>query len=84
MSERPASIQPKDDLLDHLLNTFPNKVFKYLEHESLLGNKNEEDMTEDEKQEALVLHNANKTKNTMIAAENAGIYMHFERSQFVI
>lgn len=62
-SEREPPSQPKDELLEHLLTEFPYKVFKYHEHETLLDNKNEEELTEEEIQEAVRMHEEIKKKN---------------------
>ncbi|XP_052895482.1 uncharacterized protein LOC128302655 [Anopheles moucheti] len=49
---RETPILPADDILASLLRTFPNKIFKYHEHDSLLENKPEQDLSEEEKKEA--------------------------------
>ncbi|XP_053690658.1 transcriptional regulator ATRX-like [Sabethes cyaneus] len=49
---RETPILPADDLLASLLRNFPACVFKYHEHDSLLENKPEQDLSEDEKKEA--------------------------------
>uniref|UniRef100_A0A2M4CX22 Putative dna repair protein snf2 family n=1 Tax=Anopheles darlingi TaxID=43151 RepID=A0A2M4CX22_ANODA len=49
---RETPIRPADDLLASLLHNFPNKIFKYHEHDSLLENKPEQDLSEEEKKEA--------------------------------
>lgn len=49
--------------MEHLLTEFPYKVFKYHEHETLLDNKNEEELTEEEIQEAVRIHEKIKQKN---------------------
>lgn len=52
MQQRPVPIFPKDNLLAHLLQKYPNMIYKYLEHDTLLANKAEEDLNEVEKKEA--------------------------------
>lgn len=52
MAERIAPIPPKDHLLAHLLQKYPNMIFKYLIHDSLLANKAEEELNDREKKEA--------------------------------
>lgn len=52
MSERPTPNLPKDGLLAHLLMNFPQMVYKYHEHDSLLENKGEEELSEQEKNDA--------------------------------
>ncbi|KAJ6638887.1 Protein CHROMATIN REMODELING 20 [Pseudolycoriella hygida] len=42
----------KDGLLVHLLRTYPSMIFKYIEHDSLLANKFEEELSDIEKHEA--------------------------------
>ncbi|XP_053667071.1 uncharacterized protein LOC128716176 [Anopheles marshallii] len=49
---RETPILPADDILASLLRIFPNKIFKYHEHDSLLENKPEQDLSEEEKKEA--------------------------------
>uniref|UniRef100_A0A182SWE7 Helicase C-terminal domain-containing protein n=1 Tax=Anopheles maculatus TaxID=74869 RepID=A0A182SWE7_9DIPT len=49
---RETPILPADDVLASLLRTFPNKILKYHEHDSLLENKPEQDLSEEEKKEA--------------------------------
>lgn len=50
--ERPVPVLPADELLKNLLLRFPKLIFKYHEHDSLLENKDEEDLSEAEKIEA--------------------------------
>lgn len=52
MDERPTPTMPKDDLLKYLLHKFPHMVYKYHEHDSLLENKSEQDLSEEEKADA--------------------------------
>lgn len=52
MAERPIPILPKDDLLAQLLQKHLDKIYKYLEHDSLLENKVEEELNDVEKNEA--------------------------------
>jgi hypothetical protein len=47
---------PKDDLLASLLIQIPDQVFKYHEHDSLLANKPEQDLSEEEKKEAWTIY----------------------------
>ncbi|XP_055542367.1 transcriptional regulator ATRX-like isoform X2 [Wyeomyia smithii] len=49
---RETPILPADDLLASLLRNYPACVFKYHEHDSLLENKPEQDLSEEEKKEA--------------------------------
>lgn len=49
MGQRPQPTLPKDNLLAHLLRTYPNMVYKYLEHDTLLENKVEEELNDVEK-----------------------------------
>ncbi|XP_055632725.1 transcriptional regulator ATRX-like isoform X2 [Toxorhynchites rutilus septentrionalis] len=49
---RETPILPADDLLASLLRNHPDCVFKYHEHDSLLENKPEQDLSEDDKKEA--------------------------------
>lgn len=43
---------PADDILAHLLKNFPHQVYKYHEHDSLLENKLEQELSEQDKKEA--------------------------------
>lgn len=52
MEEREMPNYPQDSLLAHLLRNYPHMVYKYHEHDSLLENKNEQDLSEEEKAEA--------------------------------
>lgn len=64
MNERPTPNVPKDDLLAHLLMKFPQMVYKYHEHDSLLENKGEEELSEQEKNDAWTAYEADvKRKN---------------------
>lgn len=61
---RPTPNVPKDDLLAQLLMQFPKLVYKYHEHDSLLENKGEEELSEQEKNDAWALYEADvKRKN---------------------
>lgn len=40
---------PADSLLAHLLMSFPNWAYKYHEHDSLLEQNSDEDLSEEEK-----------------------------------
>ena len=47
--ERQQPILPEDDILKHLLNQYTDKIFKYHIHSSLLEDKPEDDLSEEEK-----------------------------------
>uniref|UniRef100_A0A1A9W059 Repressor of RNA polymerase III transcription MAF1 homolog n=1 Tax=Glossina brevipalpis TaxID=37001 RepID=A0A1A9W059_9MUSC len=49
---RPTPTLPQDSILARLLRSFPDLVFKYHEHDSLLENKIEQELSEQEKTEA--------------------------------
>ncbi|KAF4528592.1 hypothetical protein B566_EDAN015812 [Ephemera danica] len=51
-SDRPTMLVPKDRLFAELLKDHPDLVEGYLEHDSLLENKPEENLTEEERQAA--------------------------------
>lgn len=51
-SKKPIHILPQDSLLKELLMLYPKMIFKYHEHDTLLENKAEEELTEQEKLEA--------------------------------
>lgn len=52
MANRPVPMLPKDNLLAHLLRKYPNMIYKYLEHDTLLANKTDEELNDVEKNEA--------------------------------
>lgn len=52
MADRPTPTIPEDDILAHLLDKFPELVFSYHIHDTLLVNKVDEELTEAEKQDA--------------------------------
>lgn len=51
-TERPTPILPKDKLLAELLIKYKHLIVTYHEHDSLLENRPEEDLTEEERQSA--------------------------------
>lgn len=51
-AERPMPIFPQDNILANLLLNYPDLVYKYHEHDSLLENKNEQELSEQEKADA--------------------------------
>ncbi|TMW42161.1 hypothetical protein DOY81_012759 [Sarcophaga bullata] len=51
-NNRPTPILPQDSILARLLRNFPELVYKYHEHDSLLENKVEQELSEQEKNEA--------------------------------
>lgn len=55
---------PQDTILKELLSTYPKTIYKYHEHDSLLENKVEEELTEEEKQEAWVEFRKEQAKLT--------------------
>lgn len=52
MEKRSLPEFPKDDVLAHLLSSFPEMAYKYHIHDSLLENTEETELTEEEKVEA--------------------------------
>lgn len=72
-SQRPTPSLPVDTLLAHLVHNFPRIVYKYHEHDSLLENTNEQELSEQEKEDAWAAYEHDvKMKNTM--SNNMGIY----------
>lgn len=64
MDTRETPVLPKDSLLAHLLHNYPHMVYKYHEHDSLLENKSEQQLSEEEKADAWALYEADvKRKN---------------------
>ncbi|CAH0551007.1 unnamed protein product [Brassicogethes aeneus] len=50
--ERPTPLVPKDVLLGEMLHTYASHIYKYHEHQSLLENKEEEGLNEEERKAA--------------------------------
>lgn len=57
-SQRPTQALPSDDILKYLIFNCPRQAFKYHDHDSLLENKPEQDLNEDEINEAWLLYEA--------------------------
>lgn len=51
-AERETPIRPYDNVLASLLHNFPDLVYKYHEHDSLLEKNSEQDLSEEEKADA--------------------------------
>lgn len=63
--ERPIPLVPKDVLLGELLQKFEQRIYKYHEHQSLLENKEEEGLNEEERKAAWEeFENEKKQRNT--------------------
>lgn len=56
--ERPVPEMPEDDLMKTMLIKNPNDIWRYHTHESLLDNKEEEELTDAEKLAAWASYNA--------------------------
>jgi hypothetical protein len=56
LSRRPAPNMPADEILKALLHQYPDRAFKYHDHDSLLENKPEQDLSEEEIKEAWQLY----------------------------
>lgn len=54
--QRPTPALPQDEILRKLLFAYPDKIYKFHEHDSLLENKADEELSEAEKQEAWKLY----------------------------
>lgn len=52
LSQREIPSMPQDDILKFILKRYNEQIFKYHEHDSLLENKPEQDLSEEEKREA--------------------------------
>lgn len=50
--DRPIPLVPKDVLLGEILQNFPERIYKYHEHQSLLENKEDEVLDEEERKAA--------------------------------
>lgn len=62
LSARPTPILPDDDILASLLHDFPEMCYKYHMHDSLLENKPDQDLSENDKAEAWAAYE-NDVKN---------------------
>uniref|UniRef100_A0A1I8PAA2 Transcriptional regulator ATRX n=1 Tax=Stomoxys calcitrans TaxID=35570 RepID=A0A1I8PAA2_STOCA len=65
-SNRPTPILPQDSILARLLRSFPDLVYKYHEHDSLLENKVEQELSEQEKNEAWTAYERDLQMNSEI------------------
>lgn len=65
-TNRPTPILPQDSILARLLRSFPDLVFKYHEHDSLLENKMEQELSEQEKNEAWAAYERDLQVNSEI------------------
>lgn len=65
-ANRPTPVLPQDSILARLLRTFPDLVFKYHEHDSLLENKMEQELSEQEKTEAWAAYERDLQVNSEI------------------
>lgn len=64
MEDRETPMVPKDSVLAHLVRNYPQMVYKYHEHDSLLENKNEQELSEEDKADAWAAYEADvKRKN---------------------
>lgn len=71
-SQRPTPPLPIDKLLAHLLHKFPNMLYRYHEHDSLLERNNEQDLSEADKADAWAAYEKDVTmRNTL---SNMGNY----------
>lgn len=77
---RPTPNVPKDDLLAHLIIQFPKMVYKYHEHDSLLENKGDEELSEQEKNDAWAMYEADvkrKNETNIGPYNNIGMYPNY-------
>lgn len=63
-SERPVPVFPQDQILANLLLNSPELVYKYHEHDSLLENKMEQELSEQEKADAWVAYERDLQMNS--------------------
>lgn len=56
LSNRPSPLMPTDEILKALLHQYPERAFSYHNHDSLLENKPEQDLSEEEIKEAWQLY----------------------------
>ncbi|XP_055917591.1 transcriptional regulator ATRX homolog [Eupeodes corollae] len=62
--ERPVPVFPQDQILANLLLNSPDLVYKYHEHDSLLENKMEQELSEQEKADAWVAYERDLQMNS--------------------
>ena len=70
-SKRPQPRIPVDEVLKHLVHNLPNQAFKYHDHESLLENKPEQDLNEEEISEAWQLYEQESNRSNLVRTSSA-------------
>lgn len=78
MTQRPTPVRPADHALSSLLHNFPELVYKFHEHDSLLENKPDQDLSEMDKAEAWAAYekDVSQTRNMvngMLGDQFAGL-----------
>lgn len=90
-TERPAPQIPSDNVLKLLIRNHPLRAFKYHVHDSLLENKPEQDLNEDDQREAWemfemelqgkpLMNGINQPSNDMRAEMVSGFNRRFEKN----
>lgn len=81
--QRPTPQMPQDDILRRLLFMYPQKIYKYHEHDSLLENKLDEELSEEEKREAWKSYENDEQqtkRNTMYSSVSfSWLFLYFWR-----
>lgn len=75
-STRPAPNMPTDDILKYLLHHHPTSAFTYHDHDSLLENKPEQDLNEEEIKEAWQMYEVESKGPVARSALNGNIPLH--------
>ncbi|KAL1487977.1 hypothetical protein ABEB36_015357 [Hypothenemus hampei] len=70
--ERPIPLVPKDILLGEMLQKYEENIYKYHEHQSLLENKQDEELNEDERKAAWEEFENEKVMRKTTAVTNFG------------
>lgn len=71
-ADQPTPLIPKDVLLTELLQKEKDRIFKYHEHQSLLENKEDEELDEAERKAAWEEYENEKTARVVIANPTTG------------
>lgn len=71
VGERPTPNLPQDDILANLLIMFPDRLYKYHEHDSLLEDKPEEGLSEADKNEAWAVYESDLKNSHRMPQQNA-------------
>lgn len=81
--DRPQPKLPKDRLFAEQLQKYPNLIFKYHEHDSLLENKSDETLSEEEIKAAWKEFEEEKNRPTIAVVQPSLGYPTYQRGEIV-